>query len=163
MGVRLHVANLVSGLLPQTRSFSARRRLYSWAGVLLGQNVRLNGGVVIQNANVAIGQDTWVGRRTEFVAAASARIVIGERCDVSQDVLFITGTHDIGGPQRRAGAGRSEAIAVGDGSWIGARVTFMGGSSVGRGAVVGAGSIVMSSFPDNVLIVGTPARVVREL
>lgn len=163
MGGKLHLANLVSSALPQTRCFALRRRLYAWAGAMLGADVRLNGGVVLQNANVKMGDGVWVGRRTEFVAGTRARITIGSRCDISQDVLFVTGTHEIGSSERRAGPGRSDAITVGDGTWVGARATFLGGSSVGNGSVVGAGSTVMGTFPANVLLVGTPARVVRHL
>jgi maltose O-acetyltransferase len=163
VGIRLHVANLVSPLLPQTRAFKFRSRLYRACGLKIGSDVRLNGGVVFQHPNVSIGRGTWVGRRTEFVPTPRADITVGNDCDISQDVLFITGSHDIGSGERRAGAGRSAPVAVGDGSWIGARVTFLGGSKIGRGVVVGAGSTVMDVFPDNVLIAGTPARIIREL
>ncbi|MBF4578672.1 transferase [Frigoribacterium sp. VKM Ac-2530] len=118
---------------------------------------------MFQHHNVIVGRGTWIGRRTEFVSTPRATITIGSDCDISQDVLFITGSHDIGPDQRRAGAGRSDPVGVGNGSWVGARVTFLGGSRVGHGVVVGAGSLVMGVFPDNVLIAGTPARVIRRL
>lgn len=163
MGTKLHLANMISSLLPQTRAFGLRRRLYRACGVSVGDGARLNGGVVLQHGNVTIGRRTWVGRRTEFVSTPRAAIVVGDDCDISQDVLIITGSHEIGLSGRRAGAGRSEPVTIGDGSWVGARATFLGGSSIGRGVVVGAGSTVMGTFPDNVLIAGTPARIVREL
>jgi len=163
MGGKVHLVNLVSSLLPQTRWFSLRRHLYRWAGADVGPGAKINGGVVLQGPNVTIGDETWIGRRTEIVPGSRAAVTIGMRCDVSQDVLFVTGTHEIGSPNRRAGVGRSDAITVGDGCWIGARATLLGGTSLGNGVVVGAGSVVMGVFPNNVLIVGTPARVVREL
>ena len=163
MGVRLHCVNLLNGVLPQTRMFGVRRRLLRWAGITIGADCRINGGVVFQHSNVGVGARSWVGRRTEFVAGPSSRILIGDDCDISQDVMFVTGSHDIGPGSRRAGAGRSQDITVGAGTWVGVRSTFLAGSSVGRGCVVGAGSTVMGTFPDNVLIVGTPARIVRQL
>lgn len=163
MGARVHFVNLVSAMLPQTRWFSTRRRLYQWAGADLAPGVRINGGVVLQGSNVTIGEGTWVGRRTEIVPGSHAKVTIGARCDVSQDVLFVTGTHEIGTSSRRAGPGRSDPITVGDGCWIGARATLLGGTTLGNGVVVGAGAVVMGTFPDDVLIVGTPAHVVREL
>lgn len=137
--------------------------MYQWAGIDLQRSVRMNGGVVIQHTNVRIGADTWIGRRTEFVATNDASITIGDRCDISQDVLFIVGAHEIGSKERRAARGFSRPIEVGSGTWIGARVTMLGGSRVGNGVVIAAGSLVRDSFPDNVLIAGTPARVVRVL
>ncbi|WP_414655462.1 acyltransferase [Frigoribacterium sp. CFBP9029] len=163
MGAKLHIANLVSSLLPQTRCFALRRRIYRHAGIALAGSSRINGGVVFQNANVSIGQDSWVGRRTEFVSTSNAHISIGSNCDISQDVLFVVGSHEIGESDRRAGKGKSRPISVGDGTWVGARATFLGGSSVGKGVVVGAGSTVIGDYPDNVLLVGTPARIIRYL
>jgi len=164
MSARLYAVNLISGLLPQSRAFVLRRSLYRAAGVNLSPNVRLNGGVIIQNPNVRIGEGTWIGRRTEFAATSRSLISIGSSCDISQDVLFITGSHDIGDSERRAGASdRSLPIEVGNGSWIGARVTMLGGSSIGKGVIVAASSLVRDVFPDNVLIAGTPARIIRYL
>ncbi|WP_457973913.1 acyltransferase [Arthrobacter sp. D1-17] len=159
----LHVVNIVSGLLPQTHAYRARAFLYCLCGVDIATHVRINGGVVIQHSNVSIGAGTWVGRRTEFVATRAAAVVIGANCDISQDVLFITGSHEIDGSERRAGPGVSRPISVGDGCWVGARATFLAGSGVGAGCIVAAGSVVRELFPDNVLLAGVPARIVREL
>ena len=129
----------------------------------MGPDARLNGGVIIQHANVRVGAGTWIGRRSELVSTASAVVSIGSNCDVSQDVLFITGSHEVGESSRRAGIGTSLPIEVGDGTWIGARATFLGGSAVGKGVIVAAGSLVRDVFPDDVLLAGTPARVIRVL
>lgn len=159
----LHLANLISALLPQTRMFAIRRIIYRTAGIRISRNSRLNGGVVFQHNNVIIGPDTWVGRRTEFAATSRAAITIGANCAVSQDVLFIAGSHQIGGPTRRAGLGSSSPIQIGNGTWIGARATFLGGSKVGEGCVVAACSLVRGEFPAHTLIAGIPARIVRKL
>ncbi|MCO4254741.1 DapH/DapD/GlmU-related protein [Pseudarthrobacter cellobiosi] len=73
----------------------------------------------------------------------------------------MTGTHALGTSERRAGAGRSEDITIGDGTWVGARATFLAGAIVGAGCMVAAGSLVRGEFPDNVLIAGTPATIIR--
>lgn len=159
----LHIANLISVLLPQTRGFGVRRVIYRWANVSIAENVRLNGGVVFQFPNVSIGESTWVGRRSEFACSPRAAIVIGANCDISQDVLFITGSHQLGRPTKRAGTGTNQPITVGDGSWIGARVTVLGGTVLGSGTVVAAGAVVTKGFPPNVLIGGVPAKVIRTL
>jgi maltose O-acetyltransferase len=159
----LYLANLYSRLSPLTRFFNSRSALYRRCGVRVGQGVKLNGTVCIQYPNVEIGKNTWIGAGTQISSTANADVTIGENCDVSQQVLFVCGTHDIGPTSRRAGRGASSSIKLGDGSWIGARVTFIGGSSVGRGCVVAAGSLVRGSFGDDLLIGGVPARIIRVL
>jgi maltose O-acetyltransferase len=159
----LFVANLVSRLTPLTRMFWLRRCAFVAAGADVDPTARINGRVSIQYPNVRIGRESWVGARTEFAATRDARISIGDRCDISQDVLFICGTHEIGPARRRAGRGRSAAISVGDGTWVGARATFTAGSSVGSGCVVGTGALVRGVFGDNEVILGVPARVHRTL
>jgi maltose O-acetyltransferase len=159
----LFLANLLSRLTPQTRWFGLRRRLFTLAGVAVAPTAQLNGRVTVQNRNVRIGHRTWVGTRTEFAATSGAGVTIGSDCDISQDVLFICGSHEVGPAGRRAGAGKSLPISVGNGTWVGARVTFTGGSSVGTGCVVGAGALVRGVFGDNEVIYGVPARSHRTL
>ncbi|WP_348788966.1 acyltransferase [Leifsonia sp. NPDC080035] len=159
----VHLVNLVSAVLPQTRAFGLRRRMYRSVGVRVGADVRINGGVVIQYPNVSIGAGTWVGRRSEFACSPRAAVIIGAHCDISQDVLFVTGSHEIGDTDKRAGSGTNRAISVGDGSWIGARATLLGGTVLGIGTVVAAGAVVTGEFPPNVLLAGVPAKVIREL
>lgn len=159
----LHSANLLSNILPQTRSFELRSRVYRLSGVKVGSNVRINGGVVFQHSNVVVGDNTWIGRRTEFAPSASAPIILGSNCDISQDVLFVCGSHAIGGSGQRAGVGYTSPISIGEGSWVGARCLFLGGSSVGGGCIVAAGSVVRDRFPDNVMIGGVPARLLKHL
>lgn len=53
------------------------------------------------------------------------------------------------------------AATVGDGTWIGASATILDGISIGRGCVIGAGSLVTKDIPDYGIAVGTPAKVIR--
>ena len=54
-----------------------------------------------------------------------------------------------------------EPIAIGDDVWIGAHCTILKGVAIGRGAVVGAGSVVTRDIPEYAVVVGNPARVLR--
>ncbi len=56
---------------------------------------------------------------------------------------------------------RDEPVVVGDGCWLGAGVVVLPGARLGRNVAVAAGSVVRGEFPDNCLIAGAPARVVR--
>ena len=47
-------------------------------------------------------------------------------------------------------------------NWIGGNVTILGGVALGRGTIVGAGSVVTESFPEYVVVAGNPARIIKE-
>lgn len=55
-----------------------------------------------------------------------------------------------------------QGIKVGKNCWIGAKVTLLDGSIIGNGCVIAAGAVVRGVFPDNVVIGGVPARVLKE-
>lgn len=57
----------------------------------------------------------------------------------------------------------SGMVEIGEGDWIGARCTILPGVKIGNGVVVAAGSVVANCFPDNVLIGGVPAKIIRQL
>jgi len=52
-------------------------------------------------------------------------------------------------------------VIIDDEAWLGVRVTVLSGVRIGKGAVIGAGSVVSKNIPDNAIAVGTPARVVK--
>lgn len=161
--VKLALANSVSLLSPPTRGFALRRFLFSWAGVSLGVGAKVCGTTTMQDPNVIIGPDTWLGSEGCLISGPRASISIGSRCDVGPGVLLVVGTHALGDGTRRAGPGSSAPISIGDGTWLGARVTMVAGSAVGRGCMVAAGAVVTEQFGDDLLIGGVPARVIRSL
>ncbi|MEZ9357193.1 acyltransferase [Vibrio breoganii] len=63
---------------------------------------------------------------------------------------------------REQGVSR-QGITIGSNCWIGAKVTVLDGSAVGNGCVIAAGSVVRGCFPDNVVIGGVPARIIKSI
>ena len=55
-----------------------------------------------------------------------------------------------------------KGIVIGDNCWIGAKATILDGVHIGSGCVVAAGAVVTKSFPDNVVIGGVPAKIIKE-
>lgn len=72
-------------------------------------------------------------------------------------------SHPFDPQERRKGIGVTEKVIIGDDVWLGGGVTILPGVKPGNNVIVGAGSIVTKSFPDNVIIAGNPARIIRKL
>ena len=112
-------------------------------------------------SRLTIGADCYINAPIFF--DLTAPIAIGDGVGVGHHAIFITGGHATGPPTRRTGESEPRPISIGAGAWIGADVTLLPGAIVGAGAVVGAGSLVVGEIPPNVLAVGRPANVLREL
>ena len=63
----------------------------------------------------------------------------------------------------RSGKRKFGPIEIGNGAWLASRVVVLPGVRIGAGAIVASGSVVTRDVPDNTLVVGVPARVVRHL
>jgi acetyltransferase-like isoleucine patch superfamily enzyme len=129
-------------------------------GRLTAENIGLWNGVRIEvgrNGHLSIGTGTYLNRNATVVC--DEHVSIGRNCAISWDVVILdTDQHE------REGLGPSTApVVIEDDVWIGCRTIVLKGVTIGRGAVVGAGSIVTRDVPAGTLVVGQPARVVRSL
>jgi acetyltransferase-like isoleucine patch superfamily enzyme len=129
-------------------------------GRLTAENIGLWCGVRLEvgrGAHLSIGKGTYLNRNATVVC--DERVEIGRNCAVSWDVVIMdTDQHE------RAGMGPVTApVRIEDDVWIGCRAIILKGVTIGRGAVIGAGSIVTRDIPPNALAVGQPARVIRVL
>ena len=109
--------------------------------------------------DITIGDDVFINRD----CYVRPHVTIGDRVNIGPFVRLITDTHEVGPHERRAGAVRHDPIIVGAGSWVGASSTVLAGVTIGAGAIVAAGSVVTDDVPDDVLVAGVPARVVKRL
>ena len=158
------VGNLLLRLLPVSGCFAFKRMLLTAMGIEVQPGALVNGHTLFYGrGRIRIGKDTWIGPGCRFYATAGTTIEIGDNCDVAPEVSFVTGTHAIGGPERRAGAGRSESIVIGKGCWLGVRATILGGVSIGSGSVVAACTLVRNDLPADCVAAGIPAVPKRTL
>ena len=155
--LRLHPAvagtrRLRADRLPRIRRRSGGGRL------VLGSRVRLFPGVAFHlrspQAQITIGARTYLNRRTEL--HCDRRITIGDRCAIAWDVQILdSDQHALDGVDEPA------PVTIGDHVWIGSRVTVLKGVTIGDGAVVAAGSLVVHDVPAGSLVGGVPAAVLR--
>jgi len=116
---------------------------------------------------VDYGENLHVGARTfvnsGLTALDVATIRIGEDCQIGPNVQLLTPTHPVDPQPRRDKLEAALPITLGDNVWLGGGVIVCPGVSIGDNTVVGAGAVVVRDLPANVVAVGNPARVVREI
>jgi maltose O-acetyltransferase len=159
-----YFTNLTLSWIPVFKFYGFKNRLLHLSGIKTGKNAKVNGHTLFYgDGNLEIGDETWVGPGCRFYTNADAPIILGARCDIAPEVSFITGSHEIGDVIRRAGIGTAKEIVIEDGCWIGARVTILGGTHIGKSSIIAAGALVNEDIPENSLAAGVPARVVKKL
>ncbi|GAA2423918.1 hypothetical protein GCM10010405_02780 [Streptomyces macrosporus] len=110
---------------------------------------------------ITIGPGTFVNFGAVMLDVA--RIAIGADVQIGPNVQLLTPTHPVDPEKRRAKWEAAEPITIGDNVWLGGGVVVRSGVTIGENTVVGAGAVVTRDLPANVVAVGNPARVVREI
>ncbi|HEY1536806.1 MAG TPA: acyltransferase [Polyangiaceae bacterium] len=136
------------------------------AGVRIGASTLVQGPLRITGSgnpcrDFSIGNFTLVSGALH--ADVGAPIRIGDRVRIGHDVSLLTVDHDVGPEELRAGQRKFGPIEIGDGAWLASRVVVLPGVRIGTGAIVAAGAVVTRDVPNNTLVAGVPARVVRNL
>ena len=90
-------------------------------------------------------------------------IYVGDYTMIAPNVTIATAGHPILPELRQKGLQYNLPVHIGKNCWLGAGVIVLPGVSIGDNTVVGAGSVVTKDLPSNVVAVGNPARVLREI
>lgn len=161
LGIKRKIAAFgVNHLFVGVKHFEKKRHLLNWIGCKIGEGTKIVGPITC-TADLEIGRNCWIGKN--FIINGNGFVKIGDNCDIAPEVIIQTGGHEIGTPERRAGKGIRFSVTVGDGCWIGARSTLLGGVSIGDGCVVAACACVAKTVEDNTMVGGVPARVIKNL
>ena len=152
------------------RSFTlprVRARLLASTGCAIGPGTAVTGYVNLVGPRdcarrLTVGPGCIIGPDVTF--CLDAPITLGTNVSIGPHALLYTATHPLGISSRRMQLDlMARPITIGDGAWIGLGAMILAGVCVGRGAVVASGAVVNENVPENVLIAGNPAAVVREL
>ena len=90
-------------------------------------------------------------------------IYIGDRVLFGPNVTVATASHPIDPEPRSKALQYNRDVYIGENVWIGAGAVILPGVRIGKNSVIGAGSVVTKDIPENVVAVGNPCRVLREI
>ncbi|WP_125769272.1 sugar O-acetyltransferase [Lapidilactobacillus wuchangensis] len=90
-------------------------------------------------------------------------IYVGTRTMIGPNVTIATAGHPILPELRRQDYQYNMPVHIGENCWLGAGVIILPGITIGNNVVIGAGSIVTKDLPDNVVAVGNPCHILREV
>lgn len=139
-------------------------RLRLARGVTVDRGVLLHCGGMgwSPEGHIEVGADSYIGPHAVLFGAGGIRI--GCDCLVSPGVVITSHQHTFAELERtiREQPLRFAEVVVEDDVWIGANATVLPGVRIGRGAVVGAGAVVTKDVPAHAVVMGVPARRVRD-
>ena len=98
-----------------------------------------------------------------FIVLDGNYVRIGDNVWIAPNVGIYAAGHPLDVEDRIGGEEYAFPVTIGDNVWIGGGVTIIGGVTIGKNAVVAAGSVVIRDVPPDTLVAGNPARVVRKL
>lgn len=142
--------------------FQGRGRLILSKNVTLGYRLvgGVNASIVLQprevDAVIKIGERTAIMNGCEIIARNS--ITIGADCQIGPHTLIYDSDFHGIDPKHRDQPGETSPVVIGDNVWIGSRALILKGISVGRDAVIAAGSVVTKDVPAGTIVAGNPAK-----
>ena len=135
---RKSVENKLNSVGGQLNSIIAKNSLIGHLGVVIGAGVNIMQHAMISNY-VRIGRGTLVNT----YACIHHDVFVGEYCEISPMALLLGN------------------CSVSDYSIIGANATILPNIKIGNNVIVGAGAVVTKNLPDNVVVTGVPARIIK--
>ena len=91
------------------------------------------------------------------------KVTIGDNVMIAPNVSIYTAGHPVHPESRNSGYEYGIPVSIGNNVWIGGNVVILPGVSIGDNVVIGAGSVVTKSIPDNVIAAGNPCRIIRKI
>lgn len=109
-----------------------------------------------------IGDNTFINMG--FLHLSGGKVTIGNNCFIGPNCRLYTPNHCIDNLElRRQGWQYDAPISIGNDVWFGGDVIVCPGVSIGNNVVVGAGSVVTKDIPDNVVVAGNSAKIIKHI
>ncbi len=111
--------------------------------------------------NIHIGENFFANFNLTILDEAEVRI--GNNVFIGPNVSIYTACHPLDAERRNTGLEWAEPVKIGNSVWIGGGVTIVPGVTIGDRVVIGAGSVVTRDVPDNCVVAGNPAKIIKML
>lgn len=111
--------------------------------------------------NIEIGENFYANVNCTILDGAKVRF--GDNVFIAPGCGFYTAGHPLDAEQRNKGLEYAYPITIGNNVWIGAQCSILPGVTIGDNSVIGAGSVVTKDIPANVVAVGNPCRVIKQI
>jgi len=111
--------------------------------------------------NIHVGENFYAN--FDCVILDVCRVDIGQNCQIGPGVHIYTATHPLDASERIKGPEYGKPVTVGDNVWIGGKAVLNPGVTVGDNSTIASGAVVTEDVPENVVVQGNPATVVKEL
>ena len=136
---------------------SLRVNLLRLFGTRIGKRVVIKPGVIIKYPwHLSVADDCWIGENCWIDNLTTVRL--GSNVCISQGAYLCTGNHDWSDPKFGL---MIAPIHLMDGAWAGAKCILTPGTTLGEGAIAGAGSVVTGQIPDYHIYAGNPAIFIK--
>ena len=111
--------------------------------------------------NITVGDNFYANHN--LVILDVCKVNIGNNVMIGPNAGIYTAGHPIDPISRKQGLEFGKPITIGNDVWIGGNVVILPGVTIGDNIVIGAGSVVTKDIPSNVVAVGNPCRVIKEI
>lgn len=119
------------------------------------------GNIFYNSFNIEIGNDVFIAYGNWF--SGSTLIQIDDEVMFGPKSIIISGNHGKENGSFRYGPNILKPIFIGRGTWIGGNSNILAGATIGKGCLIGAGTVVSKSVPDHVLFAGNPGAIVKAI
>ena len=111
--------------------------------------------------NIEVGENFFANYN--LIVLDVGKVCIGDNAQIAPNVSIYTAGHPIHPDSRNSGYEYGIPVTIGDNVWIGGNSCIMPGVTIGNNVVIGGGSVVTKDIPDNMIAVGNPCKVIREI
>ncbi|MGJ9457333.1 maltose acetyltransferase domain-containing protein [Oceanobacillus sp. CF4.6] len=111
--------------------------------------------------NIYVGENFYANFDCVFLDVCNIRI--GNNCFIAPGVHIYTATHPLNASERISGVEFGKPVTIGHHVWIGGRSIINPGVTIGNDVVIASGSVVTKNVPDQVVVGGNPARIIKKI
>ncbi len=124
--------------------------------IYMEPNIRFDYG-----GNIYVGENFYANFDCTILDVCEVRI--GDNCMLAPGVQIYSATHPLNATDRNSGREYGKPVTIGNNVWIGGSAIINPGVTIGNNAVIASGAVVVKNVPDNVVVGGNPARIIKHI